>query len=631
MATSEACESEEFVSTRSLSGGFLGLLSERVADDPHRLAYRFIERSGAVRHVTRMQLWHDAHRLARQLSERGLADHRVLLACSTQWHFVLSFYACLLAGAIAVPTPSMASKRMSGRIRRLAADAGARLFICDSESGVRAAEMTGSPALDLRNEYIASDSMTGAKLNADLELQALSGLARSNASTLAFLQYTSGSTGDPKGVMVTHGNVLANCAAIEQGMAIGEHSRVLTALPLFHDMGLIGGVLQPLYSGCEGTFMEPAQVVLRPLAWLQAIERYGITHSGGPNFMFDAASQIDEADGDSAADAGGVQALDLRCWQVAYCGAEPVRRKTVDQFRERFSAQGFDPSAFYPCFGLAESTLFVSGGHLGRERDDLPEAENSSANSVSCGVVHGETHVELVDPETHTPVAAGCEGEIWVRGPSVAAGYWGQPELSAQVFGARMSCVDEGTGQGRCDGPYLRTGDLGRWIDGQLHVTGRIKDLLIFHGRKFAPQDLEQEVQQCHAAVLGCVAFSFDDTGVERLALALEVERHSLRDEPVHGAIHASVSRAIFSAFSLPVAAIVLGGPYSLPRTSSGKLMRTQTKRSFLAQRAPSTATAHTLPASGLMIELIERRNYEGLSDENVQRLFDSLEAKQLY
>src|SRR6185369_6010238 len=294
---------------------------------------------------------------------------------------------------------------------------------------------------------------------------------------LAFLQYTSGSTSTPKGVMVTHANLMHNEAMIGQAFQQSADSVVVGWLPLYHDMGLIGNVLQPLHAGCRCVLMAPAAFLQRPRRWLEAVSRYGGTSegttSGGPSFAYELCVRRippEQREG-----------LDLRSWRVAFNGAEPVRAETMARFAEAFAPCGFDPAAFYPCYGLAEATLFVSGGEAG----SLPREEPVTGGRplVSCGHVWGGQRIAIADPETGAEMPPGAEGEIWVAGPSVAAGYWRNPEATERDFRARLIGREE---------PFLRTGDLGVMVGegaaGDLYVTGRIKDLVILRGRNHYPQ-----------------------------------------------------------------------------------------------------------------------------------------------
>lgn len=537
-------------------GTVIDLLVQRAAQDPQRLAYRYVDRRGQVRESSRAQLLGAARHIAGQLASMGAAGQRVLLACNDAAHFVPGFYGCLMAGAVAVPAPAGASRRLTERTALLAGDSQPVALICDSDAMATVATTIGLPALDLRAE---------AAPDAEGPLLPGTAFASPEPSALAFIQYSSGSTGDPKGVMVTHANVLANCRTLIEAMELSHTSRWLAPLPLFHDMGLVGGILLPLCFGGESTLIDPLHVIQKPLTWLALISQYRITHGGGPNFLYEIAlGATDDMN----------EALDLSSWKVAYCGAEPVRASTAQRFCRHYAASGFAPTSFYPCYGLAESTLFVTGVKFGSEPvfdEELPPSARTS-----CGHSYGDTELAIVDPKTLARQPDGSEGEIWVRGTSVAAGYWGRPALTEQVFNGR-------TAQG--EGPFLRTGDMGVMKGGNLHITGRLKDLIIINGRNFAPQDVEFEVERAHGAIQRSVAFGHMNGELETLVLVAEVDRDCLRDAALKQAVRQAALQAAMAVCQTPPAAVELVPPATIPRTSSGKVRRSQTREDWGAGR----------------------------------------------
>jgi acyl-CoA synthetase (AMP-forming)/AMP-acid ligase II len=343
--------------------------------------------------------------------------------------------------------------------------------------------------------------------------------------TPAFLQYTSGSTSQPKGVIVSHANLLHNEELIQQAFSQTESSVIVGWLPLYHDMGLIGNVLQTLYVGAQCVLMSPAAFLQSPFRWLQAISYAKATTSGGPNFAYDlCVRKISEEQRAQ---------LDLSSWKVAFNGAEPIRPATLERFTEAFAPCGFNAEAFHPCYGLAEATLFVTGKAAGSPRAQsfnvaelvknrvVSSGGNGTENKrlVSCGVSFGEQTVVVVNPETRIEADTDEVGEIWVAGPSIAGGYWNQPEATRQTFHAQLA--------GDTQKKFLRTGDLGFVFDGELYVTGRLKDLIIIRGLNHYPQDIEQTVEQSHAALRpGCgAAFSVEIEGEEKLVVVQEVQR----------------------------------------------------------------------------------------------------------
>lgn len=536
------------------------ILFERAGVDPEGAAYRFFEDASLVPfELGAGALWRQAAAIAARMQAQGLnAQEPVLLIGESQRCFVIGFYACLLAGAIAVPSSPPRRAALASRLHLLARDAGARFVLSD--------------CAQVLDDDWASMAIARFDLDALVRDGDADGWAERlrrpalDASAVAFLQYTSGSTGDPKGVVVTHANLIANSAVIQAAMEIDARSAVLTALPLFHDMGLIGGLVQSMYAGCVGHFMSPAEFVQYPERWIRRIAAFGITHSGGPNFMFEhAAREVEEAD---------VAGCDLSAWSVAFCGAEPIRASTIAHFSERFAARGFRANAFYPCYGMAESTLFITGSRVGVAP---AQYTHQGCPVIGCGNPRGDAEVAIVDPETRRRLPPGSEGEIWASGASVAQGYWQRAEQTEQVFGARI--------EGEQGGCFLRTGDLGFLHGGQLFVTGRLKDLIILYGRKYVPHDIEAAAGAGHAGLRqdGGAAFSVSEGGTERLVIVHELERVWVRRSAEHHEIATAIRRAVGAAQGLQVDDVVLIRPGALPRTSSGKVRRAQCRLDYLS------------------------------------------------
>jgi len=386
----------------------------------------------------------------------------------------------------------------------------------------------------------------------------------------AFIQYTSGSTAEPKGVMVSHGNLLHNLAYACHLAENDDSSVSVSWLPVTHDMGLIEGVLQPAFCGCPGYLMSPAAFLQRPVRWLAALSRYRATRSGGPNFAYDLA--VRKVSVEQRAD------LDLGAWRNAYNGAEPIRPETMAAFAVAFARCGFRPTAFRPCYGLAESTLLVSSGRWNGDAAML---------SVACGTPALGTRVLIVDPDTGRPCPPADIGEIWVAGPSVARGYWRRPDESARTFAAH-------TADG--DGPFLRTGDLGCLRSGELTVTGRLKDLLIVRGFKHFPQDLEYTAAQQHPAIQpgSAVAIALDsDVSGDRIVIVVEAHARKLGGADDTALVIAAIRRAIGDDHGVQVNGVVLVAPGSVPKTTSGKLQR------FACQQALRARTMAVLACWG--------------------------------
>jgi acyl-CoA synthetase (AMP-forming)/AMP-acid ligase II len=538
----------------------LDVMYHRAQSEPESVAYRFFQNGSMVpTGMTFLALWQQATAIAARMQAQGLGNDRILLVCESQQLFVVGFYACLLAGAVVVPTAPPRRATLLGRLILLAQDAQTKFILSDSDEMAGAEFGADVVFFDLR-QWLADPDLP--RFGSQWQAPAL------HDDSIAFLQYTSGSTGDPKGVMVTHTNLIRNCTAIEKSMAISPESKVLTALPLFHDMGLIGGVLQSMVSGCIAHFMSPAEFVQYPERWLLRIAKFGITNSGGPNFMYDlAAREIEDED---------IIGCDLSSWQVAFCGAEPIRAATVARFSERYAGYGFRPGTFYPCYGMAESTLFITGNDVGK----VPLiVRHQDSEVVGCGTPGLDTVVEIVDPDTRCRVPLGEEGEIWVAGSSVAKGYWNREQQTRDIFQARL--VDGKD----TDPPFMRTGDLGCFKQGQLFVTGRLKDLIILYGKKYAPQDLEMAAGASHKALRpdGGAAFSLQRDDVERLIVVFELERSWIRRQADHPEIIKAMRAAITHRYGAHVEEVVLIKPGALPRTSSGKVRRSQCRIDYLA------------------------------------------------
>jgi acyl-CoA synthetase (AMP-forming)/AMP-acid ligase II len=413
------------------------------------------------------------------------------------------------------------------------------------------------------------------------------------SDTLAFLQYTSGSTSQPKGVMVTHGNLLHNARMMREAFDITDQSSYVCWLPLYHDMGLIGNVVAPVCAGVPSVLMSPLAFLQRPHRWLQAITRYGAEVSGAPNFAYDLC--VRKVTGEQKVK------LDLSSWRLAFNGSEPVRAETLARFTEAFAECGFRSEALYPCYGLAEATLFVSGGSksappvlrtvdAGNLEHDLVRPNETEGKTrrtvVGCGHAWSGQKILIVDPERMTECPPDEVGEIWVSGPNITCGYWNRVEETKTTFGAFLTDTREG--------PFLRTGDLGFLKDGELFVTGRLKDLIIIDGRNHYPQDIEETVERSHPAIRrgGCVAFALDADSRERLVIVAEIDRVLLKGpaaaEPGSQnstmPISQIVRRAVAEHHDLQIHDLrfVEG---SILKTSSGKLQHSACKNAFLAGR----------------------------------------------
>lgn len=500
---------------------------------------------------------------------------RVLVVQSAGLEFLVAFFGCLGAGMVAVPTamPHRARPRPGvERLRVLARDAGVAAVLASREGSAHGgASATDAPELG-QVPWIAVEDCA-------LETPDRPSLGVDGGST-AFLQYTSGSTADPKGVIVSHGNLLANLSSIQAVEGNDETSRGLTWLPPHHDMGLIEGLLSPLFGDYPTWIMSPAAFLQRPLRWLHAITSLGITQTGGPDFAYGLCLKKLRR--------RGVGGLDLGTWRVAYNGSEPVRAATLDAFGEALAPAGFRPSAWYPVYGLAEGTLVVSS----RRRDEVARTlqvdakalledrlelggEGERRSLVPCGRPVPNSTVRIVDPDSREALEEGRVGEIWVRGPSVAQGYFGRDELSSERFGAHTL---EG------EGPFLRTGDLGALQGGELVVTGRRKDLIIVRGRKLYPQDIEITVEGCDPGIRsGGVAAARRSTSMgDAFDLYIELDPRREHRSPIdRGELDARVRSTVTADHGASPAEVRFVCAGALPRTSSGKLRRHACLRTF--------------------------------------------------
>jgi acyl-CoA synthetase (AMP-forming)/AMP-acid ligase II len=575
----------------ALPANLVDVIIRRAEESGAQLAYRFLA-DGESEEIclTYDELAASAARVAATLQDAGCGGERAMLVYQPGIDYVVGFLGCLLAGVTAVPAYPPDPFRMERTFPRFQA------IVTDSRPS---AILSTSNILDLAGDIFDEfPAFTGIARFATDALPEDAGAAWRRpdvtADTLAFLQYTSGSTADPKGVMLTHGNLMANLELIRHGFAMEQQSVGVIWLPPYHDMGLIGGILEPLYMGLPCTLMSPLDFLQRPMRWLNTLSKYGGTVSGGPNFAYDLvarkATQQQKA------------SLDLSKWQVAFNGAEPVRQETIERFSAAFAECGFRKEAFYTCYGLAEATLIVTGGtvltppvyatvsagELGRGRAARIEEGAADAQPlVGCGTTLLDQVVAIVDPETGERCPADVVGEIWVSGDSVAQGYWQKPEESERTFRATLP------GDGR---RYLRTGDLG-FLDaaGNLFVAGRIKDLIIIDGRNHYPQDIELTVERAHPAIRpGCTAaFPVTEGGQERVVITAEIGKGY---KPAPGAsrpegdggpldpaeVAAAVRKAVAESHDVRAHAVVLLKPGAAPKTSSGKIQRRATKASYL-------------------------------------------------
>lgn len=595
------------------------LLQWRASIQPHAPAYIFLGDTNQEEGVlTYAQLDRQARALAGLLNSFGVGRERVLLVYPQGLDYIAAFFGCLYNGSIAIPIPPphpVQLKRTLPRFQAVVNDAEPVVALTVSRIQSKIGKIFEEAPELTRMRWLATDEIDKNSI-AQWKPPVI------GSDTLAYLQYTSGSTATPKGVMVTHGGVLYNVGGLDRAFRHMPGSKLVSWLPHFHDLGLVYGIIQPMFNGIPCYLMSPAAFVQKPIQWLQTITKYKATHSAAPNFAYQLCVGRLRPEHHST--------LDLSSLRVALTGAEPIRKETHKKFADAFAPFGFRWDAFCPAYGLAEATLAVSVTH----RDDPPifctvsaadleqnriveisEGEAEGRVIAGCGRALSGTRVAIVHPETRIECQSGEVGEVWVSGTTVARGYWNRDEESEQTFLARLADTDEG--------PFLRTGDLGFFKDGELLITGRLKDLLIIAGRNHYPQDIEATMEISHPTLRPgcCAAFSIEIDGEERLVVVGEIERRYSRarhspgrtkeknpppDDPERQPLDAeavvdreaapgldqeSVIRAIREAISeshdVAIYKVVLLKTGGLPKTSSGKIQRRACRADFLAGTMP--------------------------------------------
>lgn len=561
---------------------FVNILQERAVSHPNQVIFTFLADGEAEsKSLTYQQLDQQARAIATSLQEKKGKGQRALLLYQPGLEFITAFLGCLYAGIIATPAYPPRPNRSFARLNAIIKDAGA-VFALTTESLKKTIEQKLTKNTPLI--CLATDNINPELAEDWQELKDI------NQDSIAFLQYTSGSTGTPKGVMVSHGNLIHNSHLISDCFQNNSSSIGGSWLPPYHDMGLIGGILQPIYAAISTIILPPVSFLQRPIRWLKAITKYKITTTGGPNFAYEmCVNSINEQQ---------KAELDLSSWELAFSGAEPVRAETIAKFADYFADCGFRQEAFYPCYGMAETTLIVSGAN----KNSSPSIKHISASAltqnkivitdekekdcqtlVSSGKVASELQSLIVNPDTLTECQENEVGEIWVKGESVAQGYWQREDLTKAIFEAYTKDTKSG--------PFLRTGDLGFISDGELFVTGRLKDLIIIRGRNHYPQDIEESVGNCHEALNSesGAAFSVDIDEEEQLVVIFEVKRTFLRkinqDKALEKEIFNRIRQTITENHELQVYSIVLLKTGSIPKTSSGKIAHHACRQDYLEHK----------------------------------------------
>lgn len=551
------------------------ILQQKAIALPDATAYIFLE-DGENKEVklTYKELEDSVKAIASQLQSSVESGSRALLVYpyNGSLDFITAFFGCLYAGVVAVPCHPPMNRLTTAEVQTRLLDAEAAIVLSNADL-----------LPQLQKQLARSDNSTLQWLDTTKVTTSVDNYSvpEIDADSLAFLQYTSGSTGEPKGVMISHRCLLQNQEMLRLAFGHDENSVGMGWLPLFHDMGLIGNVIQTVYLGAYCVMMSPVSFVQKPIRWLQAISKYRATTSGAPNFAYDLVC-------DRVKDSQ-LKQLDLSKWKLAFCGAEPVKETTINRFSDKFASCGLKKAAFYPCYGMAEATLMITGGDcrqsptikyvdkiaLEENKVVTREQDNSGITTiVSAGYPWLDGEIAIAHPQTLTECSPDEVGEIWYSSFSVGKGYWRKPEATQKTFQATLN-----------NKQYLRTGDLGFLADGELYITGRLNDVLVFWGLNHYPQQIERTVEESHVALKpNCgAAISVNVSGKERLVIVQEIERSHRRSFVLEDVVE-SVRWAIFQQHFIDVYSIVLLKPGGLPKTSSGKVQRNATKTQYLAE-----------------------------------------------
>ena len=563
------------------------VLQWRARNQPHQLAYRFLTDGEYDEIVLNYEeLDRQARSIGALLQSSVKEGDRIILLFPPGLEFITAYFGCLYAKAIAVPAypPHPARLEISlPNIRRIATDADAPAVLLNSilYNAINNRNLIKTEFGNMK--LLVTDNIETKQLAEKWQQPDI------NNNDIAFLQYTSGSTAIPKGVMISHNNLISNLGLIEKSFGVTKEDHAIFWLPPYHDMGLIGGILQPIYSGATFTLIPHLLFLQRPIRWLQSISRFKATISGGPNFAYDLCVKKIRPE--------QREQLDLSSWRVAFNGAEPIYHKTIDQFADYFAPCGFRPEAFATCYGLAESTLFVVGGTKdapplvknilinGIQQNkiiDSPEKTEETRSLVSCGQINPEQKIKIANAETHEPCLPDEIGEIWVSGSSVAKGYWNKPGETKLTFEAKLSNDNERT--------FLRTGDLGFIHENELYVTGRLKNLIISEGKNYYANDIERTVEASHPAIRpsGSAVFSIPNNEREDVIIIVESDRKLLVSEEE---IHKAIREAVSVNHGLHVTDIKLTVPGAIPRTTSGKTRHFLCKQYYLERKLKEIET----------------------------------------
>jgi acyl-CoA synthetase (AMP-forming)/AMP-acid ligase II len=552
------------------------LLNERVRQSEKDLCYTFLVGFEVRNQWDYLSLYREAAKVGAHLRKIGSTGKRALLVYPQGPDFMAAFLACLSRNVVAVPVPAPETwnlLRTMPRLRAVAEDADAA-FVLTTRKIFNMASASGNSLWDFEDTpWVVTDELE----DGDNDL----GAEPIDATAPAYFQYTSGSTSSPSGVVITHQNLMHHLGALHKSCGYGGGVTV-TWMPHFHDYGLVQGLLQPLFSGDPCYFMSPLSFLKRPSHWLGAITKYGGTHSQAPNFAYEHCIRRT-----SPEERAG---LNLSTWKAAGNAAEPINPEVLEKFIETFEPCGFQRAASAPAYGLAEATLLVSSTRL----NTGPRVLELDANAVfdgrvtpvgtgsvgrkvvSCGELVGDAKIVVVNPENLNKCRGDEIGEIWVSDPAVASGYWNQPTKSQEIFHAYLRDTGEG--------PWLRTGDLGFLQNGELFISGRLKDMIIIRGANYAPQDIEWVSQKCHPAVESAesVAFSLTIDGEESLGVVQELNRKDHPSNIEFEEVAAKIREQISLEFEIRAYAVALVRRNTIPKTSSGKIQRRACRAALL-------------------------------------------------
>jgi acyl-CoA synthetase (AMP-forming)/AMP-acid ligase II len=563
------------ITTSCAVDNLVDLLFQQTAKHGNKIAYAFLADGESVKEtISYASLAKRAQATAVVLSAEYPVGSRVLLLYPSCIDYMVAFFGCLLAGMIAVPVFPPRGNKHNSRLEVIIRDSQAAVALTTNQQLKDMAAAINSSSLLSGMELLCTDLIDVENAN-NWQRPEVCG------STIAFLQYTSGSTGQPKGVIVSHGNLLHNESMIHASFHSHSDTVYVTWLPIYHDMGLIGNMLHAFWLGATCYFMAPVSFLQRPARWLEAVSRFRATVSGGPNFAYQLC--VDKISPQSS------QALDLSSWEVAFNGAEPVRHDTLTHFSNAFSSVGFRHQAWLPCYGMAESTLIATGGtpcqnpislHIDQEalsqRRVVPVNADSGIPLVGCGANLPGQIIRIVEPATGVVCQPDQIGEIWLAGPHIGLGYWQRPDATHETFQGHVAeCGDV---------PFLRTGDLGFLHADELYVAGRLKDVMIIRGANYYPQDIEAAVESTDETLNphGCAAFSVTDILGDRVVVVAEINRlHIRKFDP--RLLVGRIRQQVLEQYELMLSDVVLIRPGSLPKTSSGKVQRSQTRQLYLS------------------------------------------------